>query len=110
MMILIPAMFTTGVKHLRLNLITSAMETKETLNYSFDISFMNPRFDLEEVEIDKDSMVMYNTKSYWYLFFCTKTKRGINQYGRVVLQDATKYLISRGLMDENFNQIKYFEE
>ena len=86
------------------------MKAKETFDYSGELGFMNPRFDLEEVEIDRDSTVLYNTKAYWYVFFCTKTKRGINQYGRVVLQDATKYLISRGLMDENYNQIKYFEE
>lgn len=86
------------------------MSIIETLDYSGDLGFMNPRFDLEEVEIDRDSTVLYNTKTYWYIFFCTKTKRGINQYGRVVLQDATEYLISRGLMDENYNQIKYFEE
>lgn len=86
------------------------MENKESFDYSGDISFMNPHFDLEEVEIDTKSMTLYNTRSHWYVYYCPITKRGINQYGRVVLQDATKYLISRGLMDENFNQIKYFEE
>lgn len=86
------------------------MKNKENFDYSGDIAFMNPRFDLEEAEIDTKSMILYNTKSYWYVYYDPKTKRGINQYGRVVLQDATKYLISRGLMDENYNQIKYFEE
>lgn len=85
------------------------MENKE-LNYSGDLGFMNPRWDLEEVEIDRDTMVLYNTSRYWYVFFDPATKRGINQYGRVVLEDATEYLISRGLMDTNYNQIKYFEE
>lgn len=82
----------------------------QKLDYSGDIGFMNPHWDKEEVEIDRETTVLYNTKRYWYLFYCTITKRGINQYGRVVLQDATEYLISRGLMDNNYNQIKYFEE
>ena len=85
------------------------MEKKE-LNYSGDIGFMNPHWGKEEVEIDRETTILYNTKRYWYLFYCTITKRGINQYGRVVLEDATEYLISRGLMDINYNQIKYFEE
>ena len=83
---------------------------EKELDYSGDLGFMNPNWDKEEVEIDRETTILYNTKRYWYLFFCTITKRGINQYGRVVLQDATEYLISRGLMDNNFNQIKYFEE
>ena len=85
------------------------MEKKE-LNYSGDIGFMNPHWGRGEVEIDRETTILYNTKRYWYLFYCTITKRGINQYGRVVLEDATEYLISRGLMDINYNQIKYFEE
>lgn len=86
------------------------MKNKETFNYSDNISFMNPHWECEEVEIDTKSMILYNTSKYWYVYFDPKTKKGINQYGKVVMQDATKYLISRGLMDENFNQIKYFEE
>jgi hypothetical protein len=85
------------------------MENKE-LDYSGDLGFMNPHWDSDEVEIDRDTMVLYNTSRYWYVFFDPETKRGINQYGRVVLEDATEYLISRGLMDINYNQIKYFEE
>ena len=82
----------------------------DKIEYTDDISFMNPHWNLPEAKIDRDTMILYNTAKYWYVYFCPKTKRGINQYGRVVLQDATEYLISRGLMDENFNQIKYFEE
>jgi len=50
------------------------MEAKETFDYSGELGFMNQRFDLEEVEIDRDSTVLYNTKAYWYVFFAQKPK------------------------------------
>jgi hypothetical protein len=53
MMILIPAMFTTGVKHLRLNLNTFAMGTKQTAIKWLEDNYNFRPYDEEEYKFNE---------------------------------------------------------
>lgn len=64
--------------------------------------------DISWEELKK--LMVFNTPRFWWCYFDVKTKILYNQYANIVLEDATEYLLSNGLIDENFNQLKSFQE
>ena len=73
---------------------------------------MNPHFDKEDeiTQEQRDKMMYFNTIKYWHAYFDVKTYRLYNQYFKRVSDDGRDYLIKKGLMDENFNQLKIVED
>jgi hypothetical protein len=72
----------------------------------------NPHFERKK-EItypERDELMYFNTNRFWHCYYNKETGVLYNEYCIRVMDDATDYLISIGLLSENKEQLKYFEE
>jgi len=58
----------------------------------------------------RDTLMHFNTKSYWHCFYDRETKILYNEYCQKILDNGYDYLVRIGMMDTNGNIIKYFQE
>lgn len=59
---------------------------------------------------ERDQLIHFNTKAYWHCFYDPKTDKLYNEYCRLIMENGFSYLLGLNLIDENRNQITYFEK
>jgi len=71
----------------------------------------NPHFEMkaEITQKERDNLIHFNTKKFWHCWFDPKTNSLYNEYCIKVLENASDYLISIGMINDKLELIRDFE-
>jgi len=71
----------------------------------------NPHFErkVEITQEERDSLMYFNTERFWHCWYNVNTGVLYNEYCIRIMDDATEYLIQKGLLSKDREQIKIIE-
>ena len=72
----------------------------------------NPHLEkkAEITQDERDKLMHFNTKRYWHCYYNKDTKALYNEYGRKIKDNAYQYLLGAGMINENSEVLRYFED
>lgn len=58
---------------------------------------------------ERDELIHFNTYAYGHCFFDKETRKLYDEYGYLIKEDATDYLVKRGLINSDLRFLKHYD-